>query len=52
MARLSSNIVAFRIAIAAQEGADIAGILRASGAPPGLMSGEPPYVDLQTERNV
>ncbi|MCK8464172.1 AraC family transcriptional regulator [Aliiroseovarius sp. S1339] len=52
MARLSSNIVAFRIAIAAQEGADIDGILSASGAPPGLMRGEPPYVDLQTERNV
>lgn len=52
MARLSSNIVAFRIAVAAQEGADIEGVLRASGAPLGLMRGEPPYVDLQTERNV
>jgi AraC-like DNA-binding protein len=52
MARLSSNIVAFRIAIAAQEGADISEILSASGAPSGLMAGEPPYVDLQTERKV
>ncbi len=52
MARLSSNIVAFRIAVAAQEGADISDILSASGAPPGLMRGDPPYVDLQTERNV
>lgn len=52
MARLSSNILAFRIAVAAQEGSDIKSILRASGAPPGLMNGEPPYVDLQTERNI
>ncbi len=52
MARLSSNILAFRIAIAAQEGADIDGILNASGVPSGLMRGEPPYVDLQTERRV
>lgn len=52
MARLSSNIVAFRIAVAAQEGADIDGILDASEAPAGLMRGDPPYVDLQTERNV
>lgn len=52
MARLSSNIVAFRIAIAAQEGADIDDIIRMSDAPSGVMRGEPPYVDLQTERNV
>lgn len=52
MSRLSSNIIAFRIAIAAQEGADIPAILNASGAPPGVMRGDPPYVDLQTERNV
>lgn len=52
MARLSSNIVAFRIAIAAQEGADIGELLSASNAPPGVMRGDPPYVDLQTERRV
>lgn len=52
MSRLSSNILAFRIAIAAQEGADVDSILNASGAPLGLMRGAPPYVDLQTERNV
>ena len=38
--------------VAAQEGAEIGGIPSASGAPPGLMTGDPPYVDLQTERNV
>ena len=52
MSRLSSNILAFRIAIAAQEGDDVDSILHASGAPFGLMRGAPPYVDLQTERNV
>lgn len=52
MARLSSNIIAFRIAIAAQEGADIDDILDVSGAPPGVMRADPPYVDLQTERSV
>lgn len=52
MARLSTNMLAFRIAIAAQEGADIPTILKSSGAPVGLMDGQPPYVDLQTERRI
>ncbi len=52
MARLSTNMLAFRIAIASQEGADIPTILNSSGAPVGLMDGQPPYVDLQTERRI
>ncbi len=50
MSRLSSSILAFRVAIAAQEGGDVTSILRAAGAPPGAMEGNPPYVDLATER--
>lgn len=52
MARLSSNILAYRIVIAAQEGADIKDVLATSDAPSGLMEGKPPYVDLLTERRI
>jgi AraC-like DNA-binding protein len=52
MSRIISNILAFRLAIAAQEGGDIGAMLRAADAPPGLMAGDPPYVDLLTERRI
>jgi AraC-like DNA-binding protein len=52
MSRISSNILAFRLAIAAQEGADIRAMLRSAAAPPGLMEGSPPHVDLLTERRI
>lgn len=52
MPRVSTGILAFRVAIAAQEGGDVATILRAADVPPGVMESNPPYVDLETERRV
>ena len=52
MHRLSSSILAFRIAIAAEEGGEIGAILDAAGVPHDLMNGNPPYVDLAIERRV
>ena len=52
MAQLSTDLLRYRIGIAAQEGADVDAILRRSDAPPGLMDGQPPYVDAQVEDRV
>ncbi len=52
MARLNTDLLRYRIAIAAQEGADMAAILISAGAPPGLMDGDPAYVDELVERRV
>lgn len=52
MQRLNSSILAFRVAVAAQEGGDIDAILNAADVPRGVMEGNPPYVDLATERRV
>jgi len=52
MARISSSILAFRVAVAAEEGGDIDAILDAAGAPRGIMQGDPAYMDLATERRI
>ena len=52
MARASSDIIRYRIMIAAQEGADVSALLAATGAPPGFMDGETRYVSLDFERRV
>lgn len=52
MSRLSTNILSFRIAIAAELGADIDAILRRADLPASVMHGDPEFVDLPTERRV
>ncbi|MEM6826263.1 MAG: AraC family transcriptional regulator ligand-binding domain-containing protein, partial [Pseudomonadota bacterium] len=52
MARINSSILAFRVAVAAEEGGDIEAILAAADAPQGIMQGNPPYTDLATERRI
>ena len=52
MARISSSILAFRVAVAAEEGGDIGAILEAADAPRGIMQGNPAYMDLATERRI
>lgn len=52
MARAGSDIIRYRILIAGQEGADVAAILAAAGAPPGFMEGDIQYVSLDFERRV
>jgi hypothetical protein len=52
MARLNTDLLRYRIAIAAQEGADMAAILNSADAPLGLMDGGPAYVDDLVERRI
>ena len=52
MARLSTDIIRFRIAIAAQEGATPADVLKVAELPCTLMEDGPPYVDAAVERRV
>ena len=52
MARINSSILAFRVAVAAEEGGDIEAILAAADAPQGIMHGTRPYADLATERRI
>ena len=52
MARVTTNLLRYRIAIAAQEGADVEAVLRVADAPPGLMEGDPEHVDEYVERRV
>ena len=52
MPRLISSILAFRVAIAAQEGGDVNAILDKAEVPRGVMKGNPEYVDLAAERRV
>ena len=52
MARLATDIIRFRIAMAAQEGAAPADILRAAGLPIDLMATGPDFVDEADERRV
>lgn len=52
MARLQTDLIRYRIGIAAQEGASPADILNTAKAPASLMEGQPPYVDETVERQV
>lgn len=52
MARLSTDLIRYRIGVAAQEGANPTDILNTAQVSPQLMNGEPPYVDAEVERQV
>lgn len=52
MVQLQTDIIRYRIGVAAQEGASLADILNSAKAPPHLMEGQPPYVDETVERRV
>lgn len=52
MAQLQTDLIRYRIGVAAQEGASLADILKTAKAPSHLMEGQPPYVDETVERQV
>jgi len=52
MARLHTDLIRYRIGIAAREGVNPVDILATAKAPLSLMEGQPPYVDEAVERQV